>query len=112
MGYWSNRERLLYHLRGCQGIVGPRGFLAPELKCLSLSSMKGLTSLPSLDALTKLQTLDLSGCSSLTSLPPLDGLIALQELYLNGCSGLTSLPSLDGLTAPTSLRSRRVIASG
>ena len=64
---------------------------------LNLQFCSGLTSLPSLDGLTALQTLNLGGCTGLTSLS-LDGLTALQTLDLGGCSGLTSL-SLDGLTA-------------
>ena len=33
---YDHRERLLHHLRGCEGIEGVRG-LAPKLKYLSLS---------------------------------------------------------------------------
>ena len=65
--------------------------------------MEGLTSLPSLDGLTALQTLDLKRCSGLTSLPSLDGLTALQTLNLNGCcvvgADVARGLSLLGLTA-------------
>ena len=38
LGYWT-RERLLYHLRGCEGVEGVRN-LAPSLKTLNLISRR------------------------------------------------------------------------
>ena len=56
--------------------------------------MEGLTSLPSLDGLTSLQTLNLNGCSGLTSLPSLDGLTALRLTWALQQLHLTALQHL------------------
>ena len=67
---------------------------------LDLSSSGGMTALPVLDKLTKLQLVDLSWCDNLKALPELLGaLTGLQQLKLTGCRSLKQLPeSLGALT--------------
>ncbi|KAK0601694.1 hypothetical protein LWI29_026554 [Acer saccharum] len=63
---------------------------------LSLKDCQGLKTLPSLEALSKLEVLDLSG-TAVASLPVLEKLSNIRELLLSGCSSLKTLPSLKAL---------------
>ncbi|TXG66057.1 hypothetical protein EZV62_007332 [Acer yangbiense] len=67
-----------------------------NLSQLSLIDCPGLKTLPSLEALSKLEVLDLSG-TDVTSLPFLEKLSNLRELLLSRWSSLGTMPSLKAL---------------
>ena len=71
--------------------------LPPSLKVISLYMCESLTSLPSLEGLTSLESLNLNGCSSLVSIPSLEGHTTLKEINLYYCDALVSLPDLSSL---------------